>query len=231
MDLEGRGRPSVHRPSYNRDMRWSHRSGKRISSALFLFSLLLLLCLAAFAAKEFVKPEAKPAGTYLAHDEHTDEKVAVGIDPYDAPEKAQIFTVKWADEGYLPVFLVITNDGDQPVSLASVQVQFITTRRDKISSATNDDLYRRLSHINTGRVYPLPIPQKIKGAVGKKALDEIDRAQFSAKAVEPHSTQSGFVFFDISGISSPMPGAHIYVTGVRDAKGSELLYFEIPLQK
>jgi hypothetical protein len=212
-------------------MRWLHfdlRSGARAS--VRLGGSLCLLCVLAFAAKEFVMPEAKPARTYPAHDDHTDEKVAVGVDPYDTPEKAQIFSVKWAEEGYLPIFVVITNDGEQPVSLASMQMQFITAHRDKISAATNDDLYRRLSHIHTGRVYPLPIPQKVKGAVGKKALDEIDRSQFSAKAVEPHSTQSGFLFFDISGIQSPIPGAHVYLTGIRDSKGTELLYFEMPLQ-
>jgi len=208
---------------------WDLKAGAR--SSVRLGTVLCLLCVLAVAAKEFVMPEAKPARTYPAHDDHTDEKVAVGVDPYDKQEKAQIFSVKWADEGYLPVFVVITNDGDQPVSLASMQVQFITAHRDKISSATTDDLYRRLSHIKTGRVYPLPIPQKAKGSIGKKALDEIDRSQFSAKAVEPHSTQSGFMFFDISDISSPLPGAHIYLTGIRDAKGAELLYFEIPLQQ
>jgi len=208
---------------------WDLRTGTQ--SSVRLSAVLCFFCILAFAAKEFVKPEAKPARSYPAHDDHADEKVAVGVDPYDTPEKAQIFSVKWADEGYLPVFVVITNDGDQPVSLASMQVQFITAHRDKISAATNDDLYRRLSHVHTGRVYPLPIPQKVKGAVGKKVLDEIDRSEFSAKAVEPHTTQSGFMFFDISGISSPMPGAHVYLTGLRDAKGTELMYFEMPLQQ
>jgi len=54
---------------------------------------------------------------------------------------------------------------------------------------------------------------------------------FNAKAVEPHSTQSGFLFFDVSGLSAPLPGAHFYLTGVRDAKGTELMYFEIPFEK
>ena len=209
---------------------WDVKAGARFGARAG--AALCLLCVLAFAAKEFVMPEAKPARTYPAHDDHTDEKVAVGVDPYDTPEKGQIFSVKWMDEGYLPVFVVITNDGDQPVSLASMQVQFITSHRDKISAAITDDLYRRLSHIKTGgRVNPLPIPQKMKGAVGKRAIDEIDRSQFSAKAVEPHSTQSGFLFFDISEISSPLPGAHVYLTGIRDAKGAELLYFEMRLQQ
>ena len=62
-------------------------------------------------------------------------------------------------------------------------------------------------------------------------MDEIDRAQFSAKAVEPHSTARGFLFFDVQGISNPLAGASFYLMGVRDAKDNELMYFEIPLEK
>jgi len=198
--------------------------------------LAVLLCtLVAGFAKEFAKPVAKPASTYDLHDNHTDEKVAAGIDPYDTPEKQQIFSVKWAENGFLPVFLVITNDGDQPITLGNLRAQLITARREKITAATNDELYRRLAHVSAGGTSPLPIPfprNKVKGAVGKKALDEMDAAQFGAKAVEPHSTQSGFVFFDVSGLSgSPLAGGRFYMTGLRDAKGSELFYFEIPFQK
>jgi hypothetical protein len=28
-----------------------------------------------------------------------------------------------------------------------------------------------------------------------------------------------------------MAGAHVYVTGLHDSKGNELMYFEIPLEK
>ena len=55
------------------------------------------------------------------------------------------------------------------------------------------------------------------------------RARFTAAAVEPHSTQSGFLFFDVRGVGQPVDGAHIYLTGVRDNNGTELMYFEIPL--
>jgi len=201
------------------------------TTLLALFCAIVILC--AFY-KEFAKPDAKPAKTYSLHDDHTDEKVAAGIDPYDTPEKQQIFNVKWAENGFLPVFLVITNDGDQPITLGNLRAQLITARREKITAATDDELYRRLAHVSaSGPKYPIPFPRtKVKGAVGKKALDEMDAAQFSAKAVEPHSTQSGFVFFDVSGLSgSPLAGGRFYMTGLRDAKGSELFYFEIPFEK
>jgi hypothetical protein len=196
-------------------------------------AVMLVLCALALAAKDFVKPEAKPAKTYPGHDEHANESVTVGIDPYDSAEKAQIFSVKWNEEGFVPIYLVVTNDGDQPVSLASMQAQLITGRRDKLAAASNDELYRRLSHVSASRSpYPLPFPRtKVKGAVGKKALDEINAAQFTAKAVEPHSTQAGFLFFDVSGISSPLAGGRFYLSGLRDGKGNDLLYFEIQLEK
>jgi hypothetical protein len=67
--------------------------------------------------------------------------------------------------------------------------------------------------------------------VPKGAYDELGQAQFQAKVVEPKATQAGFLFFDISGISDPLAGAHLYVTGVKDGEGAELMYFEIPLEK
>jgi hypothetical protein len=39
------------------------------------------------------------------------------------------------------------------------------------------------------------------------------------------------VFFDIGGIGSPLQGANIDITGVSDAKGNELMYFEIAMEK
>ncbi len=53
-----------------------------------------------------------------------------------------------------------------------------------------------------------------------------------AEAVEPHSTRAGFLFFDIANIQQPfLAGAHLYVTGVRDGNGQELMFFDIPLDK
>ena len=210
--------------------------GRQKYKLWFVASLTLLLCLflvGLLAAKDFVKPAAKPANTYPLHDHHSDENVAIAVDPYDTPEKAEIFSVKWSEQGFVPIYLVVTNDSDLPVSLAGMQAQLITSHREKIPAASNDDLYRRLAHVNaSGPKYPLPFPRtKVKGAVGKKALDEMDAAQFSAKAVEPHSTQSGFIFFDVAGISSPLEGARFYLTGLRDAKGGDLLYFEIHFPK
>src|ERR1700693_6473216 len=73
------------------------------------------------ASKNFVKPVARTAINYPAHDFHRDSKVAIAADPYDTAEKAKIFSVDFAAHGFLPVFFVVTNDGDQPVSIANME--------------------------------------------------------------------------------------------------------------
>ena len=184
------------------------------------------------AAKDFAKPTAQPAKSYPAHDDHSDEKVAIAADPYDTSDKSKIFSVNFHEHGFLPIFLIVTNDGSQPISIANMQVTLTTANRSKLTPSSSDDIYRRLANprTNTNAPLPFPIPQKkVKGTISQKEKDEIESSQFAAKAVEPHTTQSGFLFFDVEDISAPLPGAHIYVTGVDDAKGTELMYFELPM--
>jgi hypothetical protein len=195
-------------------------------------SILLVSSVVCLAGKHFVMPVALPAKTYPAHDEHSSESVTLGLDPYDLPDKANIFSIHYSDVGLMPIFLVITNDGDQTVALSGMKAELVTVNRTKIPPATQDDICRRISR-PTGTISPnpLPWPKKAKGSISKDAMEEIQNTQFAAKAVEPHGTQSGFMFFDVSDISNPLAGAHLYLTGVRDAKGNELMYFEVPLEK
>lgn len=196
---------------------------------------VVLCCVLAVAAKEFAMPAAQPARTYPAHDDHPLEKVVVAVDPYDVEDKASIFSVNYRNAGYMPVFFVITNDGDQPISLVGMKAQLNTKDRSKLYPATTDDLARRLSHPSRNdrpNTLPIPLPRKeVKGGVNRKTWDEIEQAQFGAKAVEPHSTARGFLFFDIADIANPLAGANFYLMGVHDAKGTELMYFEIPMEK
>jgi hypothetical protein len=198
-------------------------------------AFVLLGCLVAGASKEFVMPAAQPAGKYPAHDDHPTEKVVVAVDPYDVEDKASIFTVNYRNAGYLPVFFVVTNDGEEPISLVSMKAQMNTKDRSKLFPATMDDLLRRLSHPSRNdrtNTLPIPLPKKeVKGGVSRKTWDELEQSQFAAKAVEPHSTASGFLFFDVGGISHALAGANFYLMGVRDSKNNELMYFEIPLEK
>ena len=201
---------------------------RRISGIAACVLMLSLLCL---AAKEFSMPKTKPAAAYPAHDYHSNEKVTVGLDPYNTPDKTKIFVVNYRDLDLLPVLMVITNDSDSPISLTDIKAQLVTGDGAKLSPATEDDVYRRVSHPNaSGARVPLPFPtSRVKGGVNTKELNEISNAQFKAKAVEPRGSQAGFLFFDVSDLRNPLKGARFYLTRVHDSAGNDLMYFEVPL--
>lgn len=206
----------------------------RVLPVVLACSLLLVIPLWAF--KDFVMPHAENASTYPSKDAHPSEKVTVAIDVYDSAPKDEAFSTHYVQQGILPVLLVITNDGDKPISVTKLHAQLVTANRSKLDGLGAEDVMRRVGHVNAsstspGKVTPFPIPGT-GGNKNKKAqqqIEELNRAKFSAFAVEPHSTQSGFLFFDIEDILNPVKGAHIYLTGVRDAGGTEMMYFDIPV--
>jgi hypothetical protein len=210
---------------------------RRVFSRALVVSCAVAGFSVSLSAKDFVKPTAHPARTYPAHDDHSDEKVAIAADPYDTPDKTKIFSIDFHEHGFLPIFFIVTNDGPQPVSIANMQVTLTTANRAKFTPISPDDISRRLTNpqANTNPAanpLPFPIPRKkVKGTISKKEMDEIESSQFAAKAVEPHTTQSGFLFFDIADLPTPLASAHLYVNGVTDAKGAELMYFEIAIGK
>jgi hypothetical protein len=198
-----------------------------------LIGIVVLFPLAYLAAKDFSLPRAKPAFSYPAHDHHGDENVTVAVDPYETAAKANIFNAHYAENGLLPVFVVVTNDSDEPIQLSDMKAELVASDRTKLSPLNEDDIFRRLSHPKaSGSRYPVPFPtKKAKGGVDSKTRDEVESALFRARAVEPKSTQAGFMFFDVSDISNPLPGANFYLTGVRNSSGHDLMYFEISLDK
>jgi hypothetical protein len=205
----------------------------RIRFSLASLTAVLAFSLVCAASKEFSMPKTQPAAAYPAHDYHSAEKVTVGLDPYDSAPKTNIFVVHYRDLDLLPVLVIVTNDSDEPIELTNIKAELVTTDGTKLTPATDDDIYRRISHPKaSGARTPLPFPTKrVKGGVNSKEWGEIESASFKAKAVEPRSSQAGFLFFDISDISNPLKGARFYLTGVHDASGNALMYFEVPLDK
>src|SRR5271167_2368705 len=202
-------------------------------------ALLLIGVLGAFssvglwASKEFVPPKAANANTYPSKDAHPNEKVTAAVDVYNTSPKNDIFITHYTEEGILPVLLIITNDGDRPIPLKDMRVQLVTAGHAKLEALDVDDVFRRVAHIQGSStphtVGPITLPGGTKNKKAQQQYDEIMRAHFTAEAVEPHTTKSGFLFFDVEDVKQPVAGAHIYLTGVQDSRGGELMYFEIPL--
>ena len=201
--------------------------------ALFLFAMAQ-----AKEEKTYVAPPVLHARTYAAHDEQPLEKVTVAVDPYDNPAKASIFTVQYLKYGLLPVQLIVSNDGDEPISFKNLKAELVTGRKAKLEALPQAEVMRRLfqhgeirPHVSSPSPIPIPLPHKSRTSEVEKAQEELDHALFNFIAVEPHTTRAGFLFFDSSLVHDAISGSYVYVSGVRNAHGQELIYFELPLEK
>jgi hypothetical protein len=195
-------------------------------------ALSLATALSGKDKKGYAPPKLVNAAEYPAHDQHTAEHVTVAADPYDTRAKQdEAFSVPFRAAGFMPILVVITNDGDQPITLSDMHVELVAPRRLKVLPAEEQDVRRRMERRpQTGpSPFPFPLPK------GKNPLQELqeefDQASFAAHAVEPHGTQGGFFFFDVSGVSDPLAGATLTITGIKNNEGKDLFYFEVPLDK
>jgi len=200
--------------------------------ALFFFSVAQ-----AKEEKVYTAPPIVHARTCAAHQEDSLDKVTIAVDAYDGPPKSDIFTVEYQKYGLLPVQLIISNDGDDAISLKGLKVELETGRKAKLEALREDEVIERLfrhgqvrPHVQGPSPLPIPLPHKSRTSDAEKAHEELDRARFSYLAVEPHTTRAGFLFFDSSLVSDATTGSYVYVSGVRNGQGQELLYFEIPLE-
>ncbi len=196
---------------------------------------LLWLALPAIAA-DHTPPPVQPATSFAAVEVHPDEQVAIAVEPYDTKEKESIFRVDYIGHDVMPVRLIVTNLGDRPISLRAARILFETAAGDRIQAAEPEDVERLMTRKERmGSKVPLPAPlppihTKPKGS-NQEIQQDFDTFEYSALAVEPHTTRAGFLFYDVSGLTHPLVGARLYVRSLRDADGNELFYFEIPFNK
>ena len=197
--------------------------------------VLLTLVLPAMAA-DHAPPPVQPATSFPAVEVHANEHVAIAIEPYDTKERESIFRVDYTEHGVMPVRLIVTNLGDRPISLRDARILFETATGDRIQAAEPEDVERLMTRKEReGTKIPMPGPlppihTKPKGS-NSQIEQDFDTFEYSALAVEPHTTRAGFLFYIVEGLSHPLIGAKVYVRTVRDADGKELFYFEIPFSK
>jgi hypothetical protein len=205
------------------------------------FAAALAICFAvaspsAFAAKK-VAPPALAASAYPAHDTHEKEHVTIGIEPFDTRAKGEFFRNDYAGHSILPVRLVIQNDSDAPLDLNQARMQFIAADGTKLPAATPEELNRRLfrfTDIKQKRIPGTPITYR-PTPVDKKILDDDKDFSFSQTVIPPHTSASGFLFYDIKEVDDPpLKGAELYVKMIHAKDGSkdtELFGFSVPFDK
>ena len=203
----------------------------RIVCALPL--LVMGLAVAAAGANNHTAPPVQPATTFPAVEIHDKERVAIAVEPFDTKEKEAIFRVDYLGHGVMPVRLIVTNNGDKPISLRDARILFYTAGGDRIQAAEPEDVERLMTRREReGKKIPLPGPLppiKMKPKASNKEIEEdFDQFEYQALVVEPHTTRAGFLFYDVSQLDHPLQGAKLHLHELRDADGNELFYFEIP---
>lgn len=181
-------------------------------------------------------PPVQPATSFAAVEAHEDEKVTIAAEPYDTREKEAIFRVDYLSHGVLPIRLIVTNNGNRPISLLEARILLLTASGEEIQTAEPEDVERLMTRKEReGGAIPLPGPLpkiKLKPKAGNREIeDDFDTFEYRAPKVEPHTTRAGFLFYDISGLNHPLVGAKLHLRKLRDADGKELFFFEIPFDK
>ena len=192
----------------------------------------LLLLAACVAAAEHAPPPAGVATSYVAFVAHPDEHVIIAADPYNTKEKASCFRIDYLKYGFLPVRIIVTNDGDKPINLEQARIHFITASGDKIPAAEPEDVERRTTDIKnvTGPKVAVPGLPKPKSK-NSKVDEDFQEFEYQALVVEPHTTRAGFLFYDVQGLDNPLKGAKLYLRRLQASDGKDLFYFEIPFDK
>jgi hypothetical protein len=195
--------------------------------------LFVLLTGMPWMAAEHATPRVQPASSFAAVEAHDNEKVAIAVEPYDTKEKASLFRVDYLAHGVIPIRLIVTNDGDRPISLRDARILFMTAAGDKIQAADPEDVERLMTRKEReGGKIPLPgglpsIHTKPK-ASNKDIEQDFDQFEYQALVVEPHTTRAGFLWYDVSDLDHPLRGAKMHLHKLRNADGQELFFFEIP---
>ena len=187
-------------------------------------------------ATDHSAPPIQPATSFAAVEVHEKEKVAIAAEPYDTKQKESIFRVDYLGHGVMPVRLIVTNDGDRPISLRDARILFQTRSGDRIQAAEPEDIERLMTRKERegGRIpMPGPIPTiKLKPKASNKDIEQdFNQFEYGALVVEAHTTRAGFLFYDVSQLADPLRGSKLHLHKVMNADGQELFYFEIPFDK
>lgn len=196
-----------------------------------LLALALLLLLPMVLRAENKVDPAKAASEYPAH--ATQAGITIAADPYDTPEKEKPFRVDYLQYDFLPIRIVVTNDTSRPISLNDARILLLPAEGQRINAGEPEDVERRVyGAARRGTTIPIgPISIHKQGkASDKKVEADFSEHEYSALAVEPHTTRAGFLFYDVQGLGQhPLAGAKLVFRQVRDSGGKELFAFEIPL--
>jgi len=197
---------------------------------LALKRLILLTSIAAAFAADKDKPrlEINPAASYPHH--MTSQGVTVAAVAYETEEQAKSAFGKANPNasGVLPVLVVIENNSASTLRLEHMKLEYTAQGGIRIEHTPANEV-KFLRGAREPKMTPGPTLGGIHVGKNKNPLAEweIEGRAFSAKMIPPNDKASGFFYFR----TGSRGGANVVVSGLRDAKSNEeLFFFEIPLR-
>ncbi len=200
--------------------------------------LALVLTTSVLGAYKSVRVKVDPASTYPGHQQQG--AVTIAADAYWTKEKIRTaFDVKDLDRlGIVPIHIIVTNDGEDPVLLSGPDVTLLDPKNHSIAQIPVDEVIQALVNPgkggSPGKRMPMPFPMPKRDGPSKDAFEiETDFTNKALKEarVAPKSTSSGFVFFQLRDNQKPLNGYKIYIPEIRNLRTQgNLLFFEIELK-
>ncbi len=216
--------------------RHAHPALASFRSVSVLFCFLLMGAAAQAGDKPRTPPPAAQATTYPLHDTH--DGVTVAAEPGDSDETRPKTRLDYAHHGFMPIRVIVTNNGDGPLSLDDTRILFVAADNYTRNAATDDELERRMftkkSATGTKIPLPLPIPSITlhHPGIDKQILADDTDFGFPTTTVPPKSTVSGYLFYDTRDIDDPvLEHATLELRRVRRMNSKEELQaFQIALK-
>ena len=219
------------------ELGWNSATRAMLAGAAVAALLALQAGTVTVQAADHTPPPVHKAIEYPCSETHIDEHVTIAVDPYDSADKTKFFRFDALKAGFLPVRFIVDNDSDKSLDLSQARILFITAGGQKINAAQLEDLQRaggQLKMHPPGSVTPLPFPfpNKPKDKGEKQIEDDYNMLSYTTTLIAPHSSASGFLWYDVSGLETPvLQGAQMYVRLIRTADGKDLFNFTIPFDK
>jgi hypothetical protein len=196
--------------------------------ALKRLILLTSVAVALAADKDKPKLEINPAASYPHH--MTSQGVTIAAVPYETEEQAKIAFGKANpnSQGVLPVLVVIENNSPNTIRLEHIKLEYTAQGGVRIENTPANEV-RFLKGAKEPKMTPGPTVGGVHVSRNKNPLAEweIEGRAFTAKMIPPNDKASGFFYFR----TGSRGGAALVLSGLRDAKSNEeLFFFEIPLR-
>ena len=194
--------------------------------ALKRLILLTSIAVAMAADKDKPKLEVNAAASYPHH--MTSQGVSIAAIPYETEEEAKTAFGKVNPNAYgiLPILVLMDNDSNNTIRVDRMRLEYTAQGGVRIENTPAQDV-RYLNGAKAPRTVPLPTGPIHVNKKSPLNTWEIEGRAFTAQMIPPHDKASGFFYFQ----TGTRGGATLVLSGLRDAKsGEELFFFEIPLK-